>query len=171
LSASIAGKVGNYMIMGMVGYTYTYPVPKFGADTTASSLSPILKYRNRHSIKADIGVETKRITFGANIIWRSAMENVDKLFCDERDPETISNLTDYAFHQFFSQTILPGYWDYRIANAKKNYFNIDLRFGFKFSEYISANFIVKNLLNAEFVGRPGDMHAPRRYEIMISSNF
>ncbi|MCK9254283.1 MAG: TonB-dependent receptor [Bacteroidales bacterium] len=171
LSASIAGKVGNYLIMGMVGYTYNYPVLKSGVDSTASSLSPILKYRNRHSVKADVGIETKRITFGANIIWRSAMENVDKLFCDERDPETISNLTDYAFHQFFSQTILPGYWDYRIANAKKNYFNIDLRFGFKFSEYISANFIVKNLLNAEFVGRPGDMHAPRRYEIMISSNF
>lgn len=171
LSASIAGKVGNYLIMGMVGYTYNYPVLKSGVDSTASSLSPILKYRNRHSVKADVGIETKRITFGANIIWRSAMENVDKLFCDERDPETISNLTDYAFHQSFSQTILPGYWDYRIANAKKNYFNIDLRFGFKFSEYISANFIVKNLLNAEFVGRPGDMHAPRRYEIMISSNF
>ncbi|HPX76320.1 MAG TPA: TonB-dependent receptor [Bacteroidales bacterium] len=170
LSASIAGKVGNYMIMGMVGYTYTYPVPKFGADTTASSLSPILKYRNRHSIKADIGVETKRITFGANIIWRSAMENVDRLFCDERDPATV-NLTDIAFYQFFSQTILPGYWNYRIENAKKNYFNIDLRFGFNFNKYLSANFIVKNLLNAEYVGRPGDMHAPRRYEILISAHF
>lgn len=170
VSASIAGKVGGYLVMGMLGYTYNNPIAKAGLDTTASSLSPVLKYRNRHSIKADVMLETKRITIGANIIWRSAMENVDRLFCDERDEETVASST-WNTYKLFSSIILPGYWDYRIANAKKSYFNLDLRFGFKFSEYISANFIVKNVLNSEFVGRPGDMHAPRRFEIMISSNF
>ncbi len=154
----------------MIGYTYNNPISKAGLDSTASSLSPVLKYRNKHSIKGDFNVETKRVTFGVNVIWRSSMENVDRLFCDERDPATV-NPSDYAFYQLFSQMILPGYWNYRIENADKQYLNIDLRFGFKFSENLRANFLVKNALNAEYVGRPGDMHAPRRYEIMISSNF
>jgi outer membrane receptor protein involved in Fe transport len=77
----------------------------------------------------------------------------------------------YENYHFFSANILPGYWDYRIANAKKTYLNLDLRFGFKFSEKLMASFLVKNVLNQEYVGRPGDMHAPRRYEIMFSANF
>ncbi len=170
LSASIGGKIRNCIVTTMIGYTYNNPVSKTGTDSTASSLSPTLKYRNKHSIKGDVNFETKRITFGANVIWRSPMQNIDRLFCDERDPETVDPST-YAFYQLFSQMILPGYWDYRIANAKKTYLNVDLRFGFKFSEELRASFLVKNVFNQEYVGRPGDMHAPRRYEIMISANF
>ncbi len=170
VSASIGGKVKKMLITAMIGYTYNNPISKAGLDSTASSLSPLLKYRNKHSVKGDINFESKRITFGANIIWRSSMENVDRLFCDERDQTTVDPGI-YAFYQLFSQSILPGYWDYRLATADKGYLNLDLRFGFKFSEELRASFIVKNVLNQEFVGRPGDMHAPRRYEIMFSSNF
>lgn len=170
VSASIGGKVRNCLITTMVGYTYNNPISKAGLDTTASSLSPLLKYRNKHSIKGDINFETNRITFGANVIWRSAMKNIDRLFCDERDPSTVDPST-FAFYQLFSQMILPGYWDYRLANAAKSYINIDLRFGFKFSEELRASFLVKNVLNQEYVGRPGDMHAPRRFEIMFSASF
>lgn len=170
MSASIMGKFRKTIVSGIISYNYNYPISKAGLDTTASSLSPILKYRNRHAVKGDVNIETKRITFGLNVIWRSAMENVDRLFCDERDPSTV-NPTDYAFYQLFSSMILPGYWDYRIKNAKKQYLNVDARFAFKFSDKLRASFIVKNLLNQEYVGRPGDMHAPRRFEIMISSNF
>ena len=169
LSGTIGGKIGKHYFKGMLAYTYSNPVSRQGLDTTASSLSPILKYRIKHTIKADLNLETKRITFGANIIWRSAMDNVDRLFCDERDPETV-NSRDYAFYQLFSGMILPGYWDYRIENANRQYLNIDLRFGFKFSENLRASFIVKNILNRVYVGRPGDMHAPRRFEIVLSAN-
>lgn len=170
LSASIGGKVGKMLMTTLVGYSYTNPRPKTGLDTTASSLSPTLKYRTKHSLKGDINFETKRITFGANVIWRSAMENVDRLFCDERDPASVDP-SNYAFYQLFSGMILPGYWDYRLENAKKTYLNIDARFGFKFSEELRASFIVKNVFNTEFVGRPGDMYAPRRFEIVLSAKF
>ena len=169
-SASIGGKVGKYLVTFMAGYTYNNSFGKAGLDTTASSLSSLLKYRNRHSIKADVDFETKRLTFGANVVWRSAMENVDRLFCDERDESTVDPRTYYSY-KIFSSMILPGYWEYRLENAKKSYLNIDARFGFKFSEELRASFIVKNVLNAEFVGRPGDMYAPRRFEIMLSANF
>ncbi|PLX09302.1 MAG: hypothetical protein C0596_01770 [Marinilabiliales bacterium] len=77
----------------------------------------------------------------------------------------------YQNYHFFSANILPGYWDYRIENASRNYFNFDARFGFKFSESLRASFIVKNVFNAEYVGRPGDMYAPRRFEVVFSAQF
>jgi iron complex outermembrane receptor protein len=169
ISASIGGKVKNMIIMTMVGYSYNNSISKNGLDSTASSLSPLLKYRMKHSIKGDISMETKRVTFGVSVIWRSAMENVDRLFCDERDPTTV-NAWDYSFNQFFSSTILPGYWDYRVNNADRHFLNFDAHFGFKFSESLKASFIVKNVFNREYVGRPGDMYAPRRFEIVLSAN-
>ncbi len=170
LSASIGGKVRNALVTFMAGYSYNNPFSKEGLDSTASSLSPTLKYRNKHSIKGDVNLETKRVTFGANFIWRSAMENVDRLFCDERDPTTVDNWS-YEFNQFFSNSILPGYWNYRIENADRQYINVDVRCGFKFREELRATLVVKNILNREFVGRPGDMYAPRRFEIVLSANF
>ncbi|MDD3739943.1 MAG: TonB-dependent receptor [Bacteroidales bacterium] len=170
VSASIGGKVRNCIITTIVGYTYNNPLPRGSVDTTTSSLSPTLKYRNKHAIKGDVNFETKRLTFGVNVIWRSKMDNVDRLFCDERDPETVDPVT-YNSYKLFSSFILPGYWDYRINNAEEQYLNIDLRCGFKFSEFLRASFIVKNVFNQEYVGRPGDMHAPRRYEVVLSANF
>lgn len=169
-SASIGGKFRNCFVTAIVGYSYNNPVPRNGIDTTTSSLSPTLKYRNKHSIKGDVNFETKRLTFGINVIWRSKMDNVDRLFCDERDEATVNPVT-YNSYKLFSSFILPGYWNYRINNAEQQYINIDLRFGFKFSEDLRASFIVKNVFNQTYVGRPGDMHAPRRFEIVLSANF
>lgn len=169
LSATMGGKVRNMLVTTMIGYTYNNSTSRTGIDSTTSSLSTLLKYRMKHSVKGDINLETKRITFGVSFIWRSAMENVDRLFCDERDPSTVNDW-DYAFNQFFSSTILPGYWDYRIKNANRNFLNFDFRFGFKFSERLRTSFIVKNVFNREYVGRPGDMYAPRRFEIVLSAN-
>lgn len=169
VTASIGGKVRNLMVMSMVGYTYNNAIAKNGLDSTASSLSPLLKYRMKHSIKGDVSIETRRITFGISMIWRSSMENVDRLFCDERDPATVDPW-NYSFNQFFSSTILPGYWEYRIKNADRNYLNFDAHFGFKFSERLKTSFLVKNIFNREYVGRPGDMYAPRRFEIVLSAN-
>ncbi|PLX09303.1 MAG: hypothetical protein C0596_01775 [Marinilabiliales bacterium] len=73
LSASLGGKVRNILVTSMIGYTFNNPYLKNGVDTTASSLSPTLKYRTKHTVKADVNFETKRITFGVNFIWRSAM--------------------------------------------------------------------------------------------------
>ncbi|MBN2779180.1 MAG: TonB-dependent receptor [Bacteroidales bacterium] len=168
LSASIGGKVRNSLITTIVGYSYNNPFSKTGEDTTTSSLSPMLKYRNKHSIKGDINVETRRITFGVNVIWRSAMENVDRLFCDERDETTVDPVT-YNSYFLFSSFILPGYWNYRIENANRQYINFDVRFGFKFSEKMRTSLVIKNVFNREFVGRPGDMYAPRRFEIVLSA--
>ncbi|HOZ29800.1 MAG TPA: TonB-dependent receptor [Bacteroidales bacterium] len=169
-SATITGKVRNCLITSIIGYSYNNPMFREMVDTTTSSLLPTLKYRNKHTIKGDVNFETKRLTFGINVIWRSKMDNVDRLFCDERPEETVNPVT-YNSYKLFSSFILPGYWDYRLNNADEQYFNIDLRCGFKFSESLRASFIVKNVFNQVYVGRPGDMHAPRRFEVVLSADF
>ncbi len=194
LNVTAGGKIGPFITTVMGGYTYTFPTDKevlekypfrfllnhgekytfptnrAGLDTTASSLSPILKYRYRHSFKADLNFEAKKLTFGVNVIYKSAMENVDRLFCDERDPETVHPNT-YNTYRLLSASILPGYWDYRLETAHKSVVFIDTRIGFKFSEYLKVSFLVKNLLNTMYVGRPGDMLPPRRFEIQLSAIF
>jgi outer membrane receptor protein involved in Fe transport len=170
IGVSTNGKIGPFNATIMAGYTYTYPTSKGAIDTTTSSLSPLLKYRNKHTIKSDFDFEAEKLTFGFNIIYKSPVENVDRLFCDERDPETVIEDV-YNTYKLFSSFILPGYWDYRLANADKSSVMIDARVGFKFSEHLRVSFIMKNVFNQMYVGRPGDMHPPRRFEIQLSANF
>lgn len=174
LSIVTSGKLGPLKTTVMLGYAYNYPVNIAGADSTASTDNPILKYRYVHSFKGDFDFEAKRLTFGFNWILNSPMKNVDRLFCDERDPSTLT--TDqynlYQFYYFMSNAALfPGYWDYRIDHANQPYVSFDARMGFKFSEIIRISLLVKNLFNSEYVGRPGDLRPMRRYELMLTAKF
>ena len=170
VSLTAFGKLGPFIATVMSGYTYTNPYNRAGEDTTASTTSPMLKYRNKHSVKTDIDFEAKRLTFGFNFIYKSPVVNIDRLFSEQRDPADVDPY-DYAFRQFFSSMILPGYFDYRIANADKPLFMVDARIGFKFSEQLRISVIVKNVMNTLYVGRPGDMLPPRRFEVQLSANF
>ncbi|HQL69844.1 MAG TPA: hypothetical protein PLA77_03380, partial [Bacteroidales bacterium] len=94
--------------------------------------------------------------------------------CDERDPSTMDEYEAdlYAFYYLMSDLfLLPGYFDYRIANADQPYVSFDARMGFKFNEYIRASVLVKNVFNSEYVGRPGDLRPPRRFEIQLTAKF
>jgi len=157
-----------------MGYTYNNPVNLAGADSTASSDNPVLKYRYVHSFKGDLDFEAKRFTFGFNWIYNSPMKNVDRLFCDERDPEQMDAVEADMYQFYFLMSdlfLLPGYWNYRIANANMPFVSFDARFGFKFNEHIRASFLMKNVFNTEYVGRPGDMRPPRRFELQLSAKF
>lgn len=170
ITVSTTGKLGPFQTTIMGGYTYTNPQNRAGEDTTASTPHPVLKYRSKHTVKADIDFETGRITFGMNFIYRSPMVNVDRLFCDQRDPDDVDPLF-YNILGMFSEGIMPGYWDYRLNNADKSFLTFDMRAGFKFSEMLRLSLIVKNVMNSDYVWRPGDMIPPRRYEVQLSANF
>ncbi|MBP7464041.1 MAG: TonB-dependent receptor, partial [Bacteroidales bacterium] len=174
VSIVTSGDIGPLKTTVMMGYTYNNPVNKAGADSTASTDNPVLKYRYIHSFKGDLDFEAKRFTFGFNWIYNSPMKNVDRLFCDERDPSTMDEYEAdlYAFYYLMSDLfLLPGYFDYRIANADQPYVSFDARMGFKFNEYIRASVLVKNVFNSEYVGRPGDLRPPRRFEIQLTAKF
>ncbi len=117
-----------------------------------------------------MGFEYKNVFWGFNLIYKTPVENVDRLFAEERDPETV-DFDFYELNRFFSSQILPGYWDYRIENANKHFFMLDTRIGYKISQHLRASFLVKNIFNTLYVGRPGDMHPPRRYELQFNVSF
>lgn len=164
ISGSLIGEIGPFETNIMLGYTYTNPLNKAGTDTTYSTDDPYLKYRYLHSIKADINIESERIIFGINCIFHSSYKNIDRFFADERD------VIDPGY-EFWSRVLLPAYMEYRREHADDSFFELETRFGFKFSDNIKASLIVKNLLNAEQVGRPGDMRPPRRFEIQLTAKF
>ncbi len=168
LSGIISGPLGKWGdLTATIGYTYNEPkyISK-DIDPSTSTDDKTLKYRYKHSIKADFCINAKWFDFGFDIVWKSKVKNVDRLFCDERPEDEI--IGDYAV---LSALILPGYWDYRIKTAEQNFWNIDIYVGAKLYKETKLSFHVKNLLNQVYCGRPGDICAPRRFEISISSNF
>lgn len=168
LSGVLNGPLGKWgELTATVGYTYNNP--KYISDDIDPSTSTddkTLKYRYKHSVKADLSIDAKWFEFGVDLVWKSAVKNVDRLFCDERPEDEI--IGDYVV---LSGLVLPGYWDYRIRTANQNCWNIDMYVGAKLYKETKISFHIKNLLNQVYCGRPGDVCAPRRFEISISSKF
>ena len=74
------------------------------------------------------------------MVYNSFMERVDSIFTDP----LIGNL------------ILPGYPDYREEHQTGSLV-FDYRISWNISEAARLSFIVKNLFNVEYMGRPGDI--------------
>ena len=110
----------------------------------------ILKYRHKHAFKTDFEAETKRFLIGANLNYSSKMVNVDDVFIDP----------------IFGNLFLPGYPDYRRDN-NSSYLLLDLRLALKINKLIRINLIARNLLNKEYIGRPGDIGAPRNITLQF----
>ena len=169
LSGVITGPLGKWgELTATVGYTYNNP--KYISDDIDPSTSTddkTLKYRYNHSVKADVSISAKWFEIGADLVWKSKVKNVDRLFCDERPDDQINPM----YRMISDMMILPGYWDYRIRTADQNFWNIDFYVGAKLYKETKLSFHIKNLLNQVYCGRPGDMCAPRRFEISISSKF
>jgi outer membrane receptor protein involved in Fe transport len=175
ISGGISGKINKATINGTLSYTYNVPVYKGGIDATTSTTTNLLKYRFKHAIKADIQLDSRAFIVGAAFEWKSAIKNIDRMFFDERSTITDRNDIDFWYqvlsNEVVGPSILPGYGEYRKEHAKDNYVNFDANFGFKFSRNMKVVFVVRNILNQSFSGRPGDIVAPRRYEIMLTSKF
>ncbi len=53
-----------------------------------SNTGKYLKYRPKHSFKATVDFQWKRINLGANVAWKSKILAVDYLMLDEREKTT-----------------------------------------------------------------------------------
>ena len=169
LSGIITGPLGKWgELTATVGYTYNNPkYTSKDIDPSTSTDDKTLKYRYKHSVKADVSISAKWFEIGADLVWKSKVKNVDRLFCDERPDDQVNAM----YMMISNMMVLPGYWDYRIRTAGQNFWNIDCYVGVKLYKETKLSFHVKNLLNQVYCGRPGDMCAPRRFEISISSKF
>ncbi|MCE3295006.1 MAG: hypothetical protein K0R65_720 [Crocinitomicaceae bacterium] len=149
-SFNCEGKIGEVGLTALLGYTYMNPV-SLNTDsayraTFSDTTTNMLKYRFRHLAKADIEAQWKNWSLGGSFRYNSYMQNIDVIF------ETKSAGVE----------ILPGLKKYRLEH-NKGVPVFDLRLGYEFKETVRLGFIVNNLLNAEYMTRPGDIQAPRSF--------
>ena len=86
------------------------------------------------------------------------MQNIDAVFEQDVDPSD---------GEIF---ILPGLQNYR-TKYNKGSFVVDTRMGFDINDAMKINFIANNLLNAEYVTRPGDIQPPRSFVLQLQFQF
>ncbi|NDE11797.1 MAG: TonB-dependent receptor [Chitinophagia bacterium] len=156
------GKIGNFEITSLLGYTYMNPISLNTntnyRETFSDSSSNILKYRFRHLAKLDIQATYKKFSLGFSSRYNSFMENIDLAF-------EAPILTD-AGQQF----ILPGLKEYRKKHNNGSLV-FDCRFLYHITKELKINLIVNNLLNTEYVSRPGDIQAPRNFLLQLQYAF
>lgn len=144
------GKLTNVNVL--IGYTYTDPrQTNFDpvVDTIRNSeKTNILKYRYRHLFKGNVEFTVKKFSAGISVRYNSFMENIDKLFDSGFGP--LPALHDYREEHHTGDTV----WD--------------LRCSYMVLSHLKASFLIKNILNREYVGRPYDMQPPRSFTLQFS---
>jgi outer membrane receptor protein involved in Fe transport len=167
-SFNSAGKIGEWEIVSLIGYTYMNPI-SLNADSTyiygttgiggfSDTSTRMLKYRFNHLAKADIEANYKKLSFGVSCRYNSFMRNIDGVFMQDLDP-TPGELY-----------ILPGLRAYREIYNKGNLV-FDARFGYRVNDNYRVGFMVNNILNSETTSRPGDIQAPRNFIIQLQMKF
>lgn len=150
------GNIGEFGLSVFAGYTYTQPINlnyNPNLDTIKGAHANVLKYRFFHNVKADIEVDYKNAFIGLSSRYNSHIINIDESFEKPVFSFIIPGATG-------GPTILPGLERYRkIHNAGNLYF--DLRVGYRINQNHKISLIVNNLMNAENMGRPGDLQPPR----------
>jgi len=166
------GKLFGWPATLLTGYTYTNPVNlDFEKDNTSSVSTNILKYRFYHSAKFDLEVSHLRFSGGVSMDYHSYIINIDKAFEEPvtiimkdalGNPHTIV-LTQNGQPIYF----LPGLKEYR-EEHNKGIAVFDARVSFQLTQESKIAFIVKNVFNKEYMGRPGDVRAPRTMVLQVS---
>lgn len=150
------GKIGEYKIQTLMGYTYTKPVsltpdyvygvskglvesPISYNTTSSDTANNILKYRMQHLIRADIGVTRGKFMLGASVRYNSHMQNIDSAF------ETLETELPFIFN--------PGINKWRENHTGGDYV-IDVRAGYSPNGHHRISLVINNLLNREYAIRP-----------------
>ncbi len=156
LSLTGEGSLGPLILRVTGGYTFMNPVDPeiLNSEGRGEDEAYILKYRRRHLLKTDVEMEFWRMTAGANLQYNSRMINVDQVFIDQ----LTGNLLQPGF---------PQYWNTHATG----YFLADFRLGISILESFRVNAIVRNALNREYLGRPGDIGPPRNITLQARITF
>ena len=147
------GKLFGVPLNLLAGYTYIIPLD-LNIPDSASVEEKYLKYRNIHSVKADAETKYKMVTLGVTFIYASKIKNIDAVFLDP----------------FFGELILPGFPEYW-EKHNTGYAILDGRLMFDITKNMTIAFIVKNIFNKEYMGRPGDIYPPRNLTLKLNVSF
>jgi len=175
------GKIGkNFSMTNILGYNYINPITlepdliyadnnnlifpqeysfrKTSQDTTTN----VLKYRFKHTFKADIEFNFKGISIGYTIKYFSKMENLDKAISD------FENATKST-----GGTLQPIYFnDFYAENNNGNYIH-DIRISYAFGKTIVHKFSIvgKNVANSTYSLRPLKIEQMRSIVFQYSLKF
>ncbi len=145
---SLMRSFGNLSAAMTGGYTYMYPVEV--NEFTGEDTDTYLKYRRKHSAIISLESSWKKLSFGLSFYLKSKILNIDEVF--------------------ITTPILPGFGNYW-SQHNNGHTAIDSNVAYRLSEKFSLSLAVKNLLNAEYMGRPGDIQPPRNYSLRFSGRF
>ena len=150
VSASGIGKIKNVETYLIAGYTFINPIYKdFDEETQLSSSSDknVLKYRNKHSFKFDLEFKYKKFSIGGGYIFNSEVEAIDLVL------ESFGEIGKYR------------------EENDGGYSLIDFRTSYELFKDFKMSFIAKNLLNEEYMVRPGTLEAPRQLTLRLDYKF
>jgi len=154
INLTMQGEIGPVAVDLTTGYTFMNPIDRNVRKSTLIENEKYLKYRYKHSFKGDVQWTWRNFSTGFNVRFYSFMLNVDQVFVDP----------------LFGALILPGYADYREEN-KKGEWVVDYRISYDIIEQFKLSLIIKNLLNEEYIGRPGDIGPPRNITLQFAATF
>ena len=144
VSVTGQGKAGQFGFNYFAGYTFMDPVYL----TPDSLKGDMMKYRYHHSAKGDISAEYRHFSAGITIVYISFMEEIDPAFEEE----------------ILGQEFFPGLKEYRLENDHGSVV-LDFRFGWQLTPSSRISFFIKNMFNAEYMGRPGDIQPPCNFAL------
>ena len=134
------------------GYTYIYPVEFNPASKT--NTDTYLKYRRKHSLNFGSKTFYRKLQFEFLVYFKSKILNIDDVFLSEMTREQI----------------LPGFYDYW-QDHNTGYLLIDEIISYKISKVLTVSAAIKNALNTEYMGRPGDIQPHRNVSLRLSGSF
>jgi outer membrane receptor protein involved in Fe transport len=134
-------------------------------QATSATDNNVLKYRNKHTLRLDYTITYKVIDFNINFQYNSYVQNIDYAFTSN---------TFVGFESSFNSQAFSGLKEYRKRQEAKK-INGDLilnaTLGWNVTDKVKLGFLVKNLLNWEYIPRPGYYAEPRNYTLQFSYQF
>lgn len=163
ISVAAEGNIRKTTFTVLGGYTYIKPIDlDFDSATTGGTYNGnILKYRYEHTAKLDIQADRKKWSAGLSLRYNSFMKNIDASFQKELFNDIFPSLHSNLY-------ILPGLKEYREEHNKGDVV-LDFRFGYKISSEVKLSVVINNLLNREYMGRPGDVQQPRSFAVVMNA--
>jgi outer membrane receptor protein involved in Fe transport len=150
------GQVGPVNFTLTAGYTFMDPVDPqiIKEEGRGEDEAFILKYRRRHLVKSDLEAEFWHLFAGINLQYYSRMINVDEIFIDP----------------LLGNQLQPGFPDYWLEHST-GYTVVDLRLGWNICPAFRISGVLRNALNVEYLGRPGDIGPPRNFTLQLKLSF
>lgn len=154
LETSIQGQGTLFGVPTNIIAGYTFIDPRFKEFTENDRLRSsadfnVLKYRFKHTLKADVESKFNKFNVGIALFRNSHIEAIDAIF------ETV---------------VVPGLDEYRATN-NNGFYLINARLGYQVNKKLKLGFLVNNLTNIEFTKRPGLLEPTRLWTFRADYRF